>query len=166
MIHLLKIKEIFHFSDSGKIMWSKKSLKNILHQQGQEYMIKAIFSTSSASIPSNYYLGLDARNTPDLSDTLTSSLSGEPTQNGYSRQPVASLNGFTVELDGDNYTGTSGTITFSASGGAWGPVKNIFLATTLNNSGYLISTVALSSTRTLLDGQSLSMRFVLGLANE
>jgi hypothetical protein len=162
MKHLLTILEIEHQRDS-KIIWEAKNIKNVLHTQGEEFLLTALFKTTDASIPTFYYLGLDNRTTPDVSDVLAASLYGEPTSNGYSRQAVSSATGFTIsEVDGVNRA-TSLIVSFSASGGSWGPISNLFLATTINNTGHLIATAALGSTRTLQNGDFITMKFALAL---
>jgi hypothetical protein len=167
MFHLLKIDEIKHIDKDGKTLWEQSNINNIFHLQGQSFILNAMFNTSaSVTVPSSYYLGLDNRTTPALSDVLATSLSGEPTQNGYSRQSVSSLNGFSIAISSDgNYRATSSIVTFSASGGSWGPVKNLFLASSSGISGHLISSSTLDSSRTLLDGQSITMRISVGLGN-
>ena len=83
-------------------------------------------------------------------------------------QAVSSSNGFTIVLGSDNnYRAKSSIVTFSASGGSWGPVQNLFLATSTSNSGYLISTAQFNplQTRTLANGESLTLRISVGLTN-
>jgi hypothetical protein len=77
---------------------------------------------------------------------------------------VSSTTGFTIGLNTDDiYQATSNVLTFVASGGSWGPVKNVFLATTVNNSGVLLSTAALDGSRFLNDGESTTLRLGLTL---
>ena len=167
MFHLLKIENIKHLDVDGTILWQQNDIYNIFHSNGQQYLLNVMFNTSSGiTIPSNYYLGLDNRTTSSIGDTLAS-LSNEPTQNGYLRQAVSSLNGFSVALgtDNTNYQATSNIAVFNATGGQWGPVSNLFLATTLTNTGYLISTAVLTSPVTVSSGQQVSMRISVGLIN-
>lgn len=165
MVHLLKIDEIKHLDVDGCVLWCKKDLLNIFHSNGEYFMLNVVFNTSSGiTVPGSYYLGLDNRTTPALGDTLAS-LSGEPTQNGYIRAAVSSLNGFNVSLSSSNYRASSSVVTFSAAGGGWGPVTNLFLTTATGNTGYLLSTTSLGGSRTLLDGQSFTARVSLGLSN-
>ena len=55
---LLKIIEIKHLDKNGNIIWSDKNLKNILHNQGEGYILDATFVNQSI-IPSSYYFGLE-----------------------------------------------------------------------------------------------------------
>lgn len=166
MLHLLRIEEIKHLDSDGTILWKQEGINNIFHKDGQQFVLSVAFATGAGiTIPTNYYLGLDNRTTPSLTDIL-SSLSAEPTQNGYLRQAVSSANGFSVSVSNDgNYRATSSVATFSASGGAWGPVRNLFLTTSSTSTGYLISSAQLDTPRTVLDGQTLTMRISVGLVN-
>jgi hypothetical protein len=162
MKHLLTILEVDHVRD-GKVIWQNKHLPNVLHKQGEEYMLTALFKTTLLTVPTFYYLGLDNRTTPDIADALPTGLQGEPTSNGYSRQAVSSASGFTIEEVDGVMRATSLVVSFTASGGTWGPVSNLFLTDKINNTGYLIATAPLGSTRTLQDGDFITMRFALAL---
>ena len=165
MVHLVKIIEIDHLDANGNIIWNQKNIKNTFHQEGEYFLLSVAFnSVSGVTVPTSYYLGLDNRVNIQLNDGLEN-LSEEPTQNGYTRQAVSSANGFTVSLQSDNYLAVSTIVAFQATGGSWGPIRNIFLATTSTNSGYLLSSVALSEQRTVNDGENLTMRLSLGLIN-
>lgn len=165
MIHLLRLESIEHLDRDGNILWQQKNVDNLLHSDGQYYLLNLGFNQSSGiTVPSSYYVGLDNRTTPDVSDTLTS-LSNEPTQYGYSRQGVSSTNGFTLTETSGIYKATTDTVTFSASGGNYGPISNLFLATSSGSTGYLISTISFETERTVADGQTLVMRMSVSLKN-
>src|SRR3989304_9429600 len=76
------------FDKDGNLKWEELGLPNIWHDEGEEWICKVVFSEAQA-VPASYYLGLDARGSLSEADTLTS-LSGEPSGNGYARQAVAS----------------------------------------------------------------------------
>ena len=59
---------------------------------------------------------------------------------------------------------TTKTVTFTASGGAWSGAVHTFMGTTTDDSGKLICAAALSTTRTLQDGDSLQVSIVITLA--
>lgn len=162
MKHLLTILEIDHVRD-GKVIWREENLKNVLHTQGEEYMLTALFKTTLLTVPTFYYLGLDNRTTPTAADAMPSSIQGEPTTNGYSRQAVSSASGFTIEEVDGITRATSLVVSFTASGGSWGPVSNLFLTDKINNTGYLIATAPLGTARTLQNGDFITMRFALAL---
>jgi hypothetical protein len=158
----LNVMTIEHVDADGKVLWKQENLHNIFHINGEEYMLKALFA--GFSIPGTYYFGLDNRGGLDDSDTLnTISTSGnEPTVNGYFRQGVGSTS-FTVAVVGSHNLAQSPIVSFSASGGSWGPVSNLFMATTSDNLGHLISSVPLSQLVTLDNGQSINVRLGLSL---
>lgn len=90
---------------------------------------------------------------------------GEPGTYGYAAQLIErSAAGWpTIALDSGDYQATANTETFQATGGAWGPVKYCVLATTSDNTGKLISYVALSVPRTLLDQELLQVTYKVKL---
>jgi hypothetical protein len=95
---------------------------------------------------------------------ITISNSGnEPTINGYSRVEVSSSNSFSLSLSSEHYVATCPVISFSATGGSWGPVKNLFLTTAEDNSGILIASAPLSQNTTLSAGETLNVRLGLSL---
>lgn len=163
MKHLMRVLELKHYSCDGNLLWEKDVVPNIIHAEGELYCLTALFTTLITSIPSNYYAGMDNRTTPARTDTLAN-LSQEPSQYGYARQPINSGSGFIVTINNNGvYQATSNVITFVANGGTWGPVKNIFLTTSVDNSGKLISTAALDGQHFLGSGEQLTMRLALTL---
>ncbi len=163
-MHIIELK---HLDEDGSVIWeTEKVIPNIIHQQGQQFLLQGMFNTSSSvSPPTNYYLGLDARIVLSDTDTLTD-LIAEPNTNGYARQPVSSFNGFSVSLNGSKFRAVSNSVVFSASGGSWGPVRDLFLTNVSSGtSGYLISSAPLGSSRTVNSGQSISLRISVSLGN-
>lgn len=158
----MRVLELKHYSRDGELLWSKDVVPNMIHADGELYCLTALFTTLVTTVPDFYYAGLDNRTTPARSDTLAN-LSQEPTQFGYARQPLNSGSGFVVTESNDVYQATSNVITFVASGGTWGPVKNIFLATSSDETGSLISTAELDGQHYLNTGEQLTMRLALTL---
>ncbi len=105
--------------------------------------------------PTTFYIRL-FNDTCAETKTL-STLSGEPTTNGYAAQQLTrDTTGWpTLALSSGDYMATSAQKTFTASGGSWGPVTSAVLATTTNNSGKAINCLALSQSRTLADAENL-----------
>jgi hypothetical protein len=155
---LLTILEISHIRD-GKVIWQDKNLRNLFHTTGEEFMLKALFE--GLALPAAYYLGLDNRSAIDVADTMTD-LVDEPSVNGYLRQSV-DYDGFTVSLNSGVNRALSPIVTFMASGGSWGPVRNLFLTNESDDSGYLIASVPLSASATLNPGDNITMRMGLSL---
>ena len=163
---LIKIKKIQHLSKTGEVLWESSNLYNTLHAEGEQFILNAVFAGGQDSIyiPDFYYFGLDARDPIAVSDTM-SNLLNEPSANGYVRQDVSSLSQFSVALNSGHYRADSPVVAFSAIGGAWGPVKNLFLTDAGNDSGSLISSVALGSTVTLNDGEQILLEMGLSLTD-
>ncbi len=165
---IMKIDEIVQKDHTGKTIFKEENIYNILHAQGEERILSAVFiggPTNNAYIPANYYLGLDNRTSITADQTL-SNLAGEPAGSGYSRQPASSTTGFTVVNNASVYQARSNVIIFAAVSGSWGPVKNLFLTdVSSGTSGNLYSTAVLSSPIILSSGETISVRFSLALKN-
>lgn len=170
MLHFLRILEVVHKDENGNVLWENKNIPNTFHLQGEEFILSSLLRTvSGISVPSFYYIGMDNRTTLSPSNNMAS-INTEPNGNGYSRQAVSSATGFTIE----NYTlanvshwrAVSQVVSFTASGGSWGPVSSVFLTNQLDSNGYLISTAPLGTTRTIGNGEVISYRFVLNLFDE
>ncbi len=173
MKHLLRILEIRHIRE-GKVLWEAFNLKNTLHLEGEQFLLSTVFrSTAGIVIPSFFYLGMDNRQQINVSDNMYS-ITTEPQGNGYTRQAVSSATGFTIEqfaVPGDSsgilhWRAKSQLIAFTASGAAWGPVSNVFLTDRMDNTGYLISSAPLGTTRSVSPGDNLTFRFALNVVDE
>lgn len=150
--------EVKHYDASGNVIWQEEQVPNLFHQYGEEFLLSLAFDTDAGyTAPTFYYLGMDNRSTIAYEDTI-GTIDGEPSTNGYGRQTLSSTSGFSVSLVDGRMRATTGIITFSATGGSWGPVRNLFLATSVDGSGVLLASNALSSTRTLTDGSSMTVR--------
>lgn len=168
---LLKIIEINCVDKDKNVLWSKQNLYNTFHTKGEQYILTAAFvggNTSNVYIPSNFYFGLDNRSAISADDTMDTIqyFGSEPSGNGYSRVAVSSYATFEVSISGSHYLAYGPVISFSASGGSWGPVQNMFLATSIDNTGTLISSVALDQPISTMDsGNSINVRMGLSLAD-
>ncbi|MHA2043230.1 MAG: hypothetical protein ACW99G_00465 [Candidatus Thorarchaeota archaeon] len=153
--------EIKHYSKDGEILWQDENILNLLHTEGEVYILTTLFD--GEAIPVAYYLGLDNRSSLSVDDTMAS-LATEPNGNGYLRQPVLSSGEFTFSVTNGGFTQAQTPIVeFNASGGSWGPVSNIFLATQADSTGFLISSLTLSSPVTLSDGERVTVRMGIGM---
>lgn len=166
---ILRLDE-FVIKRGEEILFKTGNIYNILHTQGEAQILSALFlggAVSNAYIPTNYYLGLDARTSLSVSDTLLS-LVAEPTTGGYNRQPVSSTTGFSIVTEGSTVLAKSGVLAFSATGANWGPVSNMFLTNVANGTGgILYSSISLGASGgvTVNNGESVSMRFSMALSN-
>lgn len=156
---LMTVLEIEHRDKHGNLLWSAKNLRNVFHTTGEQFMLETCFA--GIALPDFYYLGLDNRTGLAAADEMTD-LVDEPTVNGYLRQTV-DTDGFTVAVQNGVNKATSPIVTFLASGGSWGPVRNLFLTNEADDSGLLIASVPLSSEATLDSGDNISMRIGLSL---
>lgn len=153
--------EFTHLDKDGNII-DQFSEYNALADEGEYLVLDVAFR--QATQPTNFYLGL-VNDTPVETDALTD-LTGEPSGYGYTRQTIeANATGWpTLALDGGDYMLTSSEETFTASGGSIGPVTYAFLATSTDNTGKLVAYVALSTSRTMADGESLKCTLKIKLS--
>lgn len=148
--------ELAALDASGTVLWTETA-HNALADEGEQMFLDVALRGGTA--PTQFYLRL-VNDTVAETDTLAA-LVGEPATAGYAAQLVERSNvGWpTLALDSGDYQAVSKTVTFSASGGSWGPVNTCILATTSDNTGLLVSFAALSTSRTLADGESLQVTY-------
>lgn len=159
----MTILEIEH-RRNGKALWAGKNIKNVLHKNGEEFLLRAAFVGGNVStiIPSIYFLGMDNREIVLDTDTLDE-IFLEPSTFGYDRQPIASSGDFTVVEEDGHFMAMGPLMAFEAIGGSWGPVQNVFLTDSPDDNGYLISTAKLGTVVTVADGDAITMRLSLSL---
>lgn len=137
---------------------------NALADEGEQDILGVYFRASTA--PTTFYLGL-LNSTPTDTTTLAS-MTGEPSGSGYARQQITRDNtGWpTLALDAGDYRAVASVETFTAAGGTIGPVTYAFLCTNAatGTSGKFLVYNALSSSRTLNDGDSLDVTMRVKLA--
>jgi len=153
---------IRHIRD-GKVIWEDVG-SNSLVQGGEEQILETYFRDNGTFIPTEFYVRL-CNETLTVTSTLLS-ITTEPVGNGYSAQLVErSTVGFpTKDIDSGVIRLTSKLLSFTASGGQIGPVTTAYLSTTSDNSGTLIAFRALSLTRTILDGDTMTLQFRIKLS--
>jgi hypothetical protein len=161
---IMKILKIEHKDKFGNILWQQENVKNLLHLKGEEFILRAAFTGGRVSnvIPENYYLGLDNRATVAEDDEM-SNTNGEPNFSGYQRQPVASAGDFNISFENGHYQAISPIVAFNATGGTWGPVKNLIFSDQSGSLGVLISTTVLNTSVTVNSGESITMRLAMAL---
>lgn len=175
--HWLTVLNVSHHNQANEKIWEAKNLENILHLDGELFALSLLYDSDYSNSkhvldgddnptrPDNYYLGLDNRSTVSSSDTMISLSSLEPTSNGYARQIISSTTGFTIELDVTKYRVRTNVISFTASGGSFGPIRNVFLSNKIGNDGFLMNTVSLGTQRTVASGETLTFELSLSLSN-
>lgn len=149
---------------NGEVIWKQRNVKNVLHIQGEEFILRAAFVGGNVStvIPATYFIGMDNREVVSDTDTMDD-IFLEPSTDGYSRQPIASSGDFTVVEEDGHFIAVGPLIAFEATGGTWGPVQNVFLTDTGDNDGSLISTAKLGNVVSVTDGDVLTLRISLAL---
>lgn len=158
----MTVNEFTVFDINKKIKFYQENIKNIIHQDGQKYMLNALFK--NGEIPNYYYAGLDNRSLLNFTDKM-SSIVGEPlmtTGNNYKRAKIDSWE--EPSLLNNLYVIKSGYLKFYANSVAWGPVSNIYLATS-SLGGTLISSAKLSAPLSLSVGDYITMIINLSLVN-
>lgn len=150
----------FQVIRDGNIVYDERDIPNTLHFLGEEFCLKCLFT--GGEVPPNYYVGLDNRSEILATQTIED-LENEPVGNGYLRQAVSSLTGFSIEVNNGIHRAVSGIVTFSASGSGWGPVSNVFISNVANSSGYLVCSAKLSSIISLIAGDAVNLRTGMSL---
>jgi hypothetical protein len=159
--HWIGVYEFEHRDKDGNLI-DKWTVENALADEGEENMLDAYLRAQN--VPTTFYMAL-YNDTPVETDTLAD-LTGEPSTNGYARQEIerSTVGWPALALDSGDYMATSKQVTFSASGGSWGPVTYMVLCDVASGtSGKLISYVALSQSRTLQDSEALGCKMKIKL---
>ena len=143
---------------NGEVIWEDTG-HNALAQQGEEAVLETFFRGDATYTPAQYYVRL-CNDSLLVTDTLTTILN-EPVGSGYVAQLLErSAVGFpTKEIDAGAYRIVSKVLSFTAAGGAIGPVTTAYLATSIDNTGKLIAYRPLVMTRTILDGDTMTINF-------
>lgn len=162
---IMKVLKIQHYDSNGRLLWQQCNIRNMLHTDGQEFLLRAAFTGGRISnvIPEFYYLGLDARSTVLVGDTMDNVYFEPTSQYGYQRQKVSSAGDFVLDSEDGHIVATSPIVAFRASNGSWGPVVNLFLTDREDNTGSLISSAKFDSPVTVNNGDSITMRIGLML---
>lgn len=152
----------FEVKDKDGNLVEKWSQQNDLADEGENLMLDAFFRGQN-NPSGGFYIRL-FNDTPVETDGLAD-LTGEPSGNGYSAEALAqdTTDFPTLELDSGDWRVVSKTVTFTADGGAIGPVTYGVLATSSDNTGKLVAYVPLSVSRTLADGESLAVTITIKL---
>lgn len=133
---------------------------NALLDEGEQLMLDSFFR--AASLTANFYLALL---TATPAETATMATMSEVTGTGYAR--IAMVRGTsdfpTLALNGGDYQVTTLQKTFTATG-TWTAATDLALVTVVSGTaGKLIATTALSTTRTLVNGDTLNVTLAVKL---
>ena len=162
---LMKVLYIQHLRN-GKVIYEEKDILNTLHIEGEELLLRIAFL--SLIVPTAYYIGLDNRASLAVDDTLSTVSAVEPTAtNGYLRVAASPGTDFSLTINGSgNNQVNTPIITFRSNPGDWNrPVQNLFLASSSDDSGYLIASAQLSASLDMNAGDMVNLRLGLALRN-
>ena len=166
----------------GRLLRAEYGIPNIWHDEGELYMLSAIFATGYANYGAalgNLYAGLDNRAALAEADTLASLVNEDPTVPqpgvGYARVALSTagtgLAGqpWVITQPAAAYRATSQICTFTAGGG-WLEIRNIFICThitaTASGAGQrLLGSLALvHGPVSLLNGDHVDATFYAGIS--
>lgn len=136
--------------DDGRVKW-RDLLHNALTEQGRAYVMGTAFG-SVTKVGTFYYRLLLQGAVPGLSSTLASKGGTELVASGYAARATTP-------------TTVNGTTTFSAgtwtAGAVWPTLTYMFLATSADDTGLMMSYMALSQPRTLGLGDALNVIYAM-----
>ena len=155
---------IRHRDLHDRLLWEMVDQHNLLHDEGEKFLLSASFATGESGYgppPANLYLGLRSGS---IAETDTLATITEVTGTGYARIAAATNGGFALsqgpQVSGD-WQAKTGNLVFTA-GGTWAAATAAFLASVSSGtSGKLLSSVALSTTRSLVNGDTLTASMTL-----
>lgn len=160
---LMKILDLVHRDPAGEVIMHRREILNVLHLSGEEFMLGVLFS--GTELPAHYYMGLDSRESPSAGDEMPSLEGLEPSGNGYERQQVDAQNFALSVGESGSWQANGPVVSFRASGGSWGAVRNIFLCTGLGYSQpALVSSAYVGQSLTVLDGETITLRMAMSLS--
>ena len=162
---IMRVVEISHRDALGNIIFRTEDIRNSIHILGENFILKVLFG--GQAVPNSYHIGLDSRETIQIHDAISDLASLEPSGLGYERQSIGSNDFSVVENVAGFMQANSPTVLFTASGGSWGPIKNIFLCTGLGQSAptVLVSSASIGQNLVVSPGETVSMRMAMTLSD-
>jgi hypothetical protein len=143
-----------HFR-KGELLWMQDWTHNAWADEGEQLVLDIFFRAATA--PTNLFLKL-SNSTPTDTSTLASIT--EVSGTGYAAISLArNTTDFpTLALVGGDYKVSMLTKTFTATG-TWTTANYLILGTTSNTTGKLVSYIALTTPRTLVNGDTLAVDY-------
>jgi hypothetical protein len=158
---LVLLEEIKITNDiTQEVVFYDKDLKNVLNVGGQSLILGCMFLNTA--VPTIYYVGLDSRTSITANQTMTD-ISGEPSGNGYLRQPLNTGTNFEFVPLASPPKIRSTTVTFSATGVGYTASDMFLCNVNTGYSGILISSIPFGTTLTVNPGNTVSMKFAMTL---
>jgi hypothetical protein len=144
---------LFH---NTQLIWQQLNLTNLLHYEGEPYVLSAAFHTSLegyGAAPKELYIGIDSRPLLHYGDTLKDVVNFEPTLETYQR--------IGVRTDKDFFTIRTRAV-FKAIGGDLGEMRNYFLTTAREGTdGQLIVSSPLRHPFPFYEGYKLGVEMIV-----
>lgn len=166
------------YDQNNRQKWKTRK-KNLLHYEGELYILSSAFHTTLegyGSPPTNLYIGLDNRPVIHLADRLSDVTPHEPNSLAYKRIPVRTDGGFYfISLEAENDIDHFGedaphvaalrtAVEFIAEGADIGRVNNAFLTTAAEGSnGALVVSVPLKHSFDFWENYRLTTEITVGL---
>lgn len=160
------------YSPDGSLLWVMNKRPNLLHYEGEQYILSAAFNTSLeeyGSIPGELYIGLDSRPALKASDTLVNAISREPQLPAYKRARIRTNGDFSpkwekAQGESEDVFTLAATATFSAKDGDIGTINNYFLTTAREGGkGKIIVSSALTHPFDFWEGYKLTTELIVSL---
>lgn len=161
------------YNRQGKLIWNEISRPNLLHKEGEIYILSAAFATDYAGYGpavSSLYVGMDNRDVLRIDDTLDRVVESEPSSSAYARLPIRTQGGFmsfwteAEEKSDPSIFTISAAVEFVAEGEDIGRVGKFFLTTAASGTGgKLILSNAMKRGHTLYESYRLTVEIVLNL---
>lgn len=161
----MKVTELIHKDKKGKVLYRCENVHNKIHLLGEDFILKVLFG--GVQVPNLYFIGLDSRETISSDDSISDLVNTEPASYGYERKAINSDDFSFVQNPSGFMQANSPTVLFTALGGSWGPIRNIFLSTGLENASpsVLVSSASIGQNLIVSPGETVSMRMAMSLSS-
>lgn len=142
-------------ADELEVVEAQLWTPNAIADEGEQWILDTFFRGAAA--PAGFFLRLA---TAAPTDTSTLATVSQVTGTGYAPIAVArnTTDWPTLALNAGDFRVVMATKTFTATG-TWTAATHMYLATTSDNTGKLISYAALGTTRTLVNGDTLAVDY-------
>jgi len=155
---LLGYVKVIHRDKDGNVIYENAAA---LIDAGEEHMLKGWVQGVATSIPSGFKVNLVEDDTILETATTYTVITGT----GYAEVAVAhDAVDWTAAFDDPDWKVTSKDCVFTATGADWTTADIVVLEATLNSTDTLIAYADLSQARTVGNGESLTVSFILKLS--
>jgi len=161
----MRVLELTHRDDRGMVLYRTENILNRVHLLGEDFILKVLFG--GVQVPNLYFVGLDSRESLSSEDSIADLESSEPSSYGYERKAINSNDFSVIQGASGIMQANSPTVLFTALGGSWGPIRNIFLSTGLGHASpsVLVSSASIGQNLVVSPGETVSMRMAMSLSS-